>query len=450
MDVRAEQLLSYQRPLITFNELSGGFAPRHLNRCRVQQLQVLVFFARQKYNGRMRNRANAPRTLLPREKPSKLAAMVKNVLEAFADLPDPRREHPNKLHKLIDIVVIALCAMLAKCETWEEISDYGVEKEAFFKRFLALPNGVPSHDTFNRVFSRVAPSAWQSCFMAWMLSMSQLSEEKLLCIDGKMLRGSKASGTGKREPKQTALSMVTAWASENELVLNQLAFEKGCETSAMKDLLELLDLEGASVSMDAGGCHPDIAQSIVDKGGDYVLGLKANQGKLFEDVKWLFDYSIKEAMPMDKAESFDVAHGREETRTCWLIQHLTYLDPHPWPHLKSVIVIGTQVLRQGKLSSQRRFFLSSRAYTAEQALARVRGHWSTENQQHYPLDVLFHEDASRTRRGFAAQNLATLRRLALNLLNLDAQTKISKRRKRLKALLDDDYMLSLLGLHGTC
>ena len=215
-------------------------------------------------------------------------------------------------------------------------------------------------------------------------------------------------------------------------------------------LLELLDLEGASVSVDAGGCHPDIAQSIVDKGGDYVLGLKANQGKLFEDVKWLFDYSIKEAMPMDKAESFDVAHGREETRTCWLMQHLTYLDPHPWPHLKSVIVIETQVLRQGKLSSQRRFFLSSRAYTAEQALARVRGHWSTENQQHYPLDVLFHEDASRTRRGFAAQNLATLRRLALNLLNLDAQTKISKRRKRLKALLDDDYMLSLLGLHGTC
>lgn len=376
--------------------------------------------------------------------------MVKNVLEAFADLPDPRREHPNKLHKLIDIVVIALCAMLAKCETWEEIGDYGVAKETFFRRFLDLPNGIPSHDTFNRVFSRLAPGAWQDCFMKWMLSMSQLSQEKLLCVDGKMLRGSKASGTGKREPKQTALSMVTAWASENELVLTQLAFEKGCETSAMKDLLELLDLEGASVSMDAGGCHRAIAQSIVDKGGDYVLGLKANQGKLFDDVRWLFEDQLKEARLTDPAQSFDVAHGREETRTCWLLQNLDYLDQHHWPHLNAVIVVESQVLRQGRQSSQRRFFLSSHKYTAEQALKRVRGHWSTENQQHYPLDVLFHEDASRTRKGFAAQNLATLRRLALNLLNLDTHTLISKRRKRLKALLDDDYMLSLLGLHGAC
>ena len=168
-----------------------------------------------------------------------MAAMVKNIVDAFATLPDPRREHPNKLHKLIDIVVIALCAVLAKCETWEEISDYGVEKEAFFKRFLALPNGIPSHDTFNRVFSRIAPGAWQSCFTTWMSSMSALSQEKLIDIDGKTLRGSKASGAGKREPKQTALGVVSAWASENELVLAQLAFEQGCEGGAMRDLLEL-------------------------------------------------------------------------------------------------------------------------------------------------------------------------------------------------------------------
>ena len=376
--------------------------------------------------------------------------MVKNVLEAFADLPDPRREHPNKLHKVIDIVVVALCAVLAKCETWEEIADYGLEKEAFLRRFLELPHGIPSHDTINRVFSRLAPSAWQGCFRSWMLSMSHLSEEKLLCVDGKMLCGSKASGTGKREPGQTALSMVSAWASENELVIAQLAFEKGHETGALKELLELLDLEGASVSMDAAGAHQDIAQSIIDKGGDYVLGLKANQGNLFDDVTWLFDYHLKEAIPMAKAESFDVAHGREETRTCWLTQNLDYLDQHHWPQLRAVIVVESHTVRQGKQQSQRRFFLSSHNYTAEQAMKRVRSHWSIENQQHYPLDVLFHEDASRTRRGFAAQNLATLRRLALNLLNLDTHTEISKRRKRLRALLDDDYLLSLLGLHGAC
>lgn len=286
--------------------------------------------------------------------------------------------------------------------------------------------------------------------MSWLLSLSQLSQEKLVCSDGKMLRGTKASGTGKREPKQTALSMVSAWASDNERVLAQLAFEKGCETAAMEALLVLLDLEGASVSMDAAGCHPDIAKSIVEQGGDYVLALKANQGKLYEDVCWLFDDHLKQARAMAHAQSFDVGHGRQETRNCWLIKDLDYLDVHHWPYLKTVIVVESWVLRQAKEQVQKRFFLSSHDFTAEQALARVRGHWSTENQQHYPLDVLFHEDASRTRKGFAAQNLATLRRLALNLLNLDTSTLISKRRKRLKALLDDDYMLKLLGLFGSC
>lgn len=374
---------------------------------------------------------------------------MRNVLEAFAELPDPRREPPNKLHKLIDIVVIALCATLANCETWEGMADYGIGKEAFLRRFFELPHGIPSHDTFNRVFSRLAPAAWQHCLMNWMLSMSQLREEKLLCIDGKMLRGSRASGTGKREPKQTALSRVSAWAGENELVLRQLAFEKGCEEGAIEALLGLLDVEGASLSIDAAGTQRAIADSIVAKGGDYVLSLKANQGKVFDDANWLFEYQLGEALLTDKAESFDVAHGREETRSCWLIKNLDYRDLHHWPHLKAVIVVESQVLRQGKYSSQRPFFLTSHDVSAQQAMERVRQHWSIENQQHYPLDSLVHEDASRTRRGFAAQNLATLRRLALTLLNLD-DTPISKRRKRLKALLDDDYLLKLLGLYGIC
>lgn len=281
--------------------------------------------------------------------------MIKTALDAFADLPDPRRGHPNKLHKLIDIVVIALCAMIAKCETWEEIADYGLEKEAFFKRCLGLPNGIPSHDTINRVYSRLSPQAWQGCFMSWLLSLSQLSQEKLVCSDGKMLRGTQASGTGKREPKQTALSRLSAWASDNERVLAQVAFEQGCETAAMEALLVLLDLDGASVSRDAAGCHPDIAKSIVEQGGDYVLALKANQGKLYEDVCWLFDAPLKQARAMAHAQSFDVGHGRQETRNCWLIKDLDYLDVHHWPYLKPVIVVESWVLRQAKEQVQKRF-----------------------------------------------------------------------------------------------
>lgn len=377
--------------------------------------------------------------------------MVTNILEAFAELPDPRSEHPAKLHKLIDIVVIAVCAVIAKAETWEEIADYGVLKEAFLRRFLELPHGVPSHDTFNRVFSQLDPAAWQTCFMSWMRSVSQLSEEKLISIDGKVLRGSKSKGQGKRETKQAALSLVSAWAGENELVLAQLALEENAnELSLIPDLLNLLDLEGASVSIDAAGCHKKVAEQIVEQGGNYVLSLKANQGSLFAEVNWLFEYHLSEAVAMDKAETFDVSHGRQETRTCWLMRDLSYLAPEcgftSWEQLSAVIVVENQVLRQGKTSTQRRFFLTSHDFCASQALVRVRKHWSIENQQHYPLDVLFNEDASRTRRGFAAQNLAALRRLALNLLNLDTRTPFSKRRKRLKALLDDSYLLELLGL----
>lgn len=364
------------------------------------------------------------------------------ILEAFAELPDPRREHPNKLHKLLDIIVIALCAVISKCESWEEIADYGLEKEQFLRSFLDLPNGIPSHDTFNRVFARLSPEAWQSCFMNWMHSVSTHNESKLISLDGKVLRGTRASGNGKREVKQTALALVSAWASENELVLGQLAFDKGHEPQAIFDLLGLLDLEGASVSIDAAGCYPETAQLIVDKEADYLLSLKANQGKLFEDASWLFEQHVDE---LDSFESFDVAHGREETRTCWVMDELDYLERHEWPQLKRLIVVDAKVLRKGKERYQRRFFLSSEVFTAEAALTRVRAHWSIENQQHYPLDVIWREDNCRTRAGFAAQNLAVLRRFALNLLNLD-ESKLTRRRKRLKALLDDSYLPKLLGL----
>jgi predicted transposase YbfD/YdcC len=381
--------------------------------------------------------------------------MVKNILEAFAELPDPRWEHPNKLHKLIDIVVLAVCGTLAKCEGWEEIEDYGIEKEDFFRRFLALPNGIPSHDTFNRLFTNLNPLAWQSCFINWMQGMSQLSAEKLIAIDGKTLCSSKSSGTGKRESEQAALELVTAWLSENELVLAQLAVPQGNnEITVIPDLLELLDLQGATVTLDAMGCHKNIADTIVTQGGQYLLSLKRNHKTLFQAVADLFEDKLKQPALIDKADSFDVAHGRQEERTCYVIPVAPHLervgladyDLTAWTHLQTFIMVEAHTLRQGERSSHRRFFLSSLFCSAQEALVKARQHWSIENQQHYPLDVVFHEDASRNRKGFLAQNAAALRRLSLNLLNLDTTPKFSKRRKRMKALLNDDYLLSLLGI----
>jgi predicted transposase YbfD/YdcC len=378
--------------------------------------------------------------------------MLANIIEHFKELPDPRVNQHLVLHKVIDIVVIAVSATLAQQDSWEEIADYAEMKQDFLRRFLELPNGIPSHDTINRVFSLLDPRAWQVCFAAWMRSMGKLSGEKLIAIDGKTLRGSKSSGTGKAEQECAALELVTAWASENELVLAQLAVpESGNEISVLPELLELLDLEGATVTLDAMGTQSDIAEQIVEQGGDYLLSLKANQGKIYDEVSWLFNYNYEQKVPMPQAASFDVKHGRQEERTCWLINDFSYLKTTDcnltaWKNLAAIVVIESTTLRQNKEQHDRRFFLTSLSEDAQTLLHRVRKHWSIENQQHYPLDVTFNEDRNRTRKGFAAQNLAALRRLSLNLLNLDPDKKRSKRRKRLKALLDDNYLLQLLGI----
>ena len=395
--------------------------------------------------------------------------MPLNILEHFSTLKDPRRNHPNKLHKLIDIVVISICAMLAKCETWDEIADYALERQDFFQEFLELPNGIPSHDTINRVFASVDPSLWQQCFCSWMQSVTTESAKKIkqIQIDGKTLCGTKSSGTGKREVKQTALQMVTAWASEQQLVLAQTAVEgKSNEITAIPDLLQMLDLERTIVSIDAMGAQTKIAEQIVEQGGDYILGLKGNQATLHQAAQDLFEDTLKTSSAQDYAESFDVGHGRQEERKCWVLKDLRQFEladcrVETWVGLKSVIVIEAVTTRKGKISSDRRYYLSSLDCSPEQGLSFTRGHWSIENQatmpvgafygqeEHYVLDVLFREDVSRARRGFAAQNLGLMRRLVLNLLNLDMGLNVSKRRKRLRAMLNDAYLLSLIGLSFT-
>ena len=386
--------------------------------------------------------------------------MIPNILEHFSSLPDPRRDHPSKLHKLIDLIVIALCAVLSKSETWEEIADYADEKHTFFKTFLELPNGIPSHDTFNRTFALIDPVLWQRSFCTWMQTLNAESADKIkhIQIDGKVLRGTKSTGTGKRSDqfKENAVEIVSAWASEQQLVLGHVTVDaESNEIKAAPALLQLLDLEGTVVSLDAMGCQKETTDIIVQQGGDYLVALKGNQGRLHQAAQELFEDTLGDTTghyPLpETASSFDVAHGREETRECFVIKDLSQLysadcGVESWRALKCLIVLKSHTLRQGKQVQERRYYLSSASWTASEALARVRGHWSIENSQHYVLDVVFREDASRSRRGYAAQNLALIRRLALNVLNLDIGVKISKRRKRLKCLLNDSYLLNVLGL----
>jgi predicted transposase YbfD/YdcC len=386
--------------------------------------------------------------------------VIANIIEHFSTLKDPRRDHPNKLHKLIDIIVITLCAILAKSETWEEIADYAEEKIDFFKQFLELPNGIPSHDTINRTFSLLNPILWQQYFASWMQTQTVESAAKIdhIQIDGKVLRGSRSTGTGKRknQHKEPAVEIVSAWASDQQLVLGHVTVESSSnEIKAVPALLKLLDLEGTTVSLDAMGCQKETTDLIVEQGGNYLVALKGNQGTLHQAAKDLFEDTLNDTkgayLKPDRASSFDMAHGRKEERVCHVLKDLSQLlaadcSVESWRDLKCLIVIESRTVRQGKESFERRYYLSSGDWNASEALARVRAHWSIENQQHYVLDVVFREDSSRTRRGFAAENLALIRRLALNLLNLDTSLKRSKRRKRLKALLNDGYLMSLLGL----
>jgi predicted transposase YbfD/YdcC len=385
---------------------------------------------------------------------------IQSLIKHYADFPDPRRDHPSKLHKLIDIIVIALCAMLAKCDTWDEIAEYAEQKQDFLGTFLELSNGIPSHDTLARTFSMLDPNLWTNYFFRWMHQQTQASQSKIqqIQIDGKTLRGSKSTGTGKnKNAKREPVEIVSAWASELQLVIAEVTVQVGSnEIKAVPALLEQLELEGTVVSLDAMGAQKETLDQIRAGGADYLVALKGNQGRLHQAARDLFadvqsDAGKTRVVP-SAYDTFDVAHGREETRVCYVLKDLSQLEladcgVERWIGLRSLIVVEATRVNKGKESFERRYFLSSADWDARTALNQVRNHWSIENQQHYVLDLVFHEDASRTRRGFAAENLAVLRRLALNLLNLNPSGRSSKRLKRLKALLDDDYLLELLGLH---
>jgi predicted transposase YbfD/YdcC len=379
--------------------------------------------------------------------------MLPNIIIHFSSLPDPRLDHPNKLHKLLDIVVIVIWATLANQETWVDIADYAREKEPLLKQYLELAHGIPSHDTLRRAFSLINSELFEALFHSWMEQQTPETQGILrrLQLDGKLLRGTRSSGTGKVEEAKEALSIVTLYSSSNRLVLKQGAVDVGSnEIPAVRSVLENVNLENAVVSLDALHAQTQTLTQITDQKGDYIVGVKKNQRKVMAGLKDLFE-DVKDKSKLESFKTFDVKHGREEARCCYVLRDLGQLKEadcriEEFTGLKSVLVMQKRTLRNGKVSSEQRFYLSSLDAKAKDCYEYVRGHWAIENQQHYVLDVTFHEDANRTRSGFAARNLGLVRRMVFNILSLDEDKKSSMRSKRNKAAFSDTYILKLLGL----
>lgn len=355
----------------------------------------------------------------------------------FASLPDPRRETRNKLHKLHDILMIVLCAVLSGVEDWVGMEAFAEEKETWLRGFLDLPNGIPSHDTLSDVLGRIDPVAFRTAFTAWATAALPGLGNEQVCIDGKALRGS-------RDGANPAVHLVSAFAGRARWVLAQRAVaEKSNEITAIPELLGLLDLQGAVVSIDAMGCQKAIADQIIEGGADYVLALKDNQPTLSADVQLWLDTEVARGR-LAVIETVEKDHGRIELRRYALSDRIDWLEAKPaWRGLQAVGRVESTRIIGDHASTECRYFLCSFPDRDRFATA-VRGHWGIENQQHWVLDVQFGEDACRTRNDHSAENLALIRRVALNMLRHNGPPRDSIRRRKLRAALNDDYRLRLL------
>ena len=362
----------------------------------------------------------------------------------FADLPDPRKDR-TKLHSLHDILVIALCGIISGAESWVEVEEYGSAKEPWLGTFLKLPNGIPSHDTFGRLFAMLNPAAFERCFMAWVQGLCDGLAGEVIAIDGKTLRRSFDRASGK-----TPLHLVSAWAAEHRLVLGQVATDdKSNEITAIPELLKLLDIQNAIVTVDAMGCQKAIAGQIIEQGGDYVMGLKGNQGTLHEQVQVLFKEAQAEGyegMRHDESRDTDKGHGRIESRRVVCTDEIGWLrDKGRWPGLRGVAMVESRRTVADQVTTERRYYITSLACDdARQLAAVIRSHWGVENGLHWALDVSFREDDCRVRTGHAAQNFSLLRRIALNLLKRETSRKIGIQAKRHRAGWDEQYLLKVL------
>ncbi len=370
----------------------------------------------------------------------------------FSILVDPRVQRTRE-HELMDVLVIGLCCMVCGGESFYDMEHFGQAKLAWFKTFLKLPNGVPSHDTFNRLFCALNPRQFLDCFLSWTQSVRAAIPGEIVALDGKALRRAIDAGAGPR-------CIVSAWAEDNGLVLGQLEADgKSNEITAVPQLLRALELSGCIVTLDAMGCQKKIAREIREADADYVLALKGNQGVVHQEVKTFLDATLaekKKARPpgaprpkaaalLAKFETVEKEHGRVETRRYYMSDRLEWFEgASEWEGLRSVGMVEAIREIKGQASIERRYYLSSLPLDARNFARAVRGHWGIENKLHWVLDVNFGEDQSRARAGHAAQNLATLRRLALNLLKREKK-KRSLRGKQLDAGWDNSYLLKILG-----
>ena len=369
-----------------------------------------------------------------------------SITDHFAGLEDPRVER-TKLHELLDIIVIAICALICGADDWTEVELFGNAKLSWLRTFLELSNGIPSHDTFGRVFARLNPEQFQQCFLEWVQAVSVVTGGQVIAIDGKVLRGSCDRVLGK-----AGIAMVSAWATANHLVLGQVKVDdKSNEITAIPKLLQVLEIAGCIVTIDAIGCQTEIAQAIVDLDADYVLAVKENQGHLYEDVKGLFDAAQElnfKDVPHDYCKTTDKGHGRPEIRQCWTICDVglvNYLRNRAgWRNLRTIVKVVAERRVNGETSRQDRYFISSLDGDARRLLRAVRSHWGIENSLHWVLDIAFDEDHQRVRKDNGPANFAVLRHIALNLLKQDKTVKAGIKAKRLKAGWDEPYLLKIL------
>jgi predicted transposase YbfD/YdcC len=368
---------------------------------------------------------------------------INGFISYFDELKDPSIDRSKK-HLLSDILVIAILSFICGAESWEDIEDFGHAQENWLKQGLALPHGIPSHDTFARVFARLNPQAFQNSFVELMKVWHQQSDGDLIAIDGKTLRRSHH-----RKQGQNPLHLVSAWASKNRLTLGQVKTDsKSNEITAIKELLALIDIKGCTVTIDAMGCQRDIAEHIIKAQGNYVLAVKGNQGNLFEDVIALFSHVQErsyESIVFSQHETLDGDHGRVETR-CYTVLPVMYKFDYQkqWPGLQSFIQVASQREVDGKISTENRYYISSLKPDALILSEAIRQHWAIENTLHWSLDVTFNEDQSRIRKGHAPENIAMLRRFVLSLLKNETTFKGGLRRKQRKALMDKNYLNLIL------